>query len=66
MPDNQTMKNQAKMFKNMTDDQLQMYINQMKTINPMMANVTPQQLRQTTERMEGMSDSEINMAKNMA
>mmetsp|Transcript_24674 Transcript_24674/g.38379 ORF Transcript_24674/g.38379 Transcript_24674/m.38379 type:complete len:222 (+) Transcript_24674:59-724(+) len=54
------------MFATMSDAELQKYIDSVKGFNPMMANVTPQQLRQMTSRFDGMSDSDMDRAKNMA
>jgi hypothetical protein len=63
---NDMLKNQAKMFKNMGDAELQRYIDQMKAFNPMFANITPAQLRNMGDTMGNMSDDQINNAKNMA
>ena len=45
------------MFGKMNDTELQRYIDQMKTMNPMFAHITPAQLRQMSSTMGGMSDS---------
>ena len=63
---NDQLRNQASMFKNMSDEELQKYIDQVKGFNPMFANITPAQLRMMSDRMGGMQDSELNQAKNMA
>ena len=63
---NDQLKNQAAMYKNMSDAELQRYIDQMKGFNPMFANITPQQLRMMSQTMSGMDDSQLNNVKNVA
>ena len=55
------MKNASNMFSGMSDEQLQLYLNQTG-----MSGITPQMFRSMTQQMGNMSDSQLNRMKDMS
>ena len=63
---NDDLKQRAGMFANMSDGELQRYIDQTKAMNPMFANVTPAMLRGMSGQLGGMSEAEMDWGRRAA
>jgi hypothetical protein len=53
-------------MQNMTDEQLKAQIEAGKNVNPMMANMTPDMLRNASKMMENMSPEQMQNMQKMA